>query len=516
MRVERLTWSHARSEAADAPLADFAGIAPAADVRVAASLPPVARRRRNRFLQRSTIRNLARALDLVVACAVVWALALSQGLDLWTSPLSAALPFLLAPFATVCGVWLAGGYRFRYAGSTVEHLLRVTAGALALLVPAYLLALVLGGDTSLMARVAAAGTLAMFGLHANYIGISRALTRAGQLSDNVVIVGATTAAADIVARNAREREINILGYFDDRAGRVSPTLMGDAPFLGGVDDLLNWERLPEVDRIVVTVTSTAQQRVRALIDRLRTLPQEVILVLDLEGFSPEQTSLARVVDAPAAYVSGAPRDARRAAMKRLFDVSVASLMLVCFVPVFAVIALLIKMDSPGPVFFRQKRHGFNNEIIRVWKFRTMRPESAEAARRAAEGLIRQTEADDPRVTRIGRFLRASSLDETPQLLNVLAGEMSLVGPRPHAIGMTASETEVTRIVGDYAHRHRMKPGITGWAQINGSRGPVHTAEEVRERVRLDMEYVRRASVWLDMWIVLMTAPRLLGDRDRAR
>jgi lipopolysaccharide/colanic/teichoic acid biosynthesis glycosyltransferase len=125
-----------------------------------------------------------------------------------------------------------------------------------------------------------------------------------------------------------------------------------------------------------------------------------------------------------------------------------------------------------------------------------------------------TTANDPRVTRIGRFLRMSSLDELPQLFNVLKGEMSIVGPRPHAVGMTAGSIEVMRTVGDYAHRHRMKPGMSGWAQINGSRAPCHTPEEVRERVRLDMDYVKRASVWLDAYIVLVTIPRLLGDGHR--
>ena len=141
----------------------------------------------------------------------------------------------------------------------------------------------------------------------------------------------------------------------------------------------------------------------------------------------------------------------------------------------------------------------------------MRPDKA-----AEDGLIQQTTHNDPRVTRIGRFLRRTSLDELPQIFNVLKGEMSIVGPRPHAVGMTAGSIAVTRTVGDYAHRHRMKPGMTGWAQVNGSRGPCHTADEVRERVRLDMEYVNRASVWLDVWIAMKTIPCLLGDGERSR
>jgi Undecaprenyl-phosphate glucose phosphotransferase len=510
MRAERLSWAdtpESSTESAAAPLARLEAVAASLETRSPAA-------RRSRFFHRSGLRYAARTLDLVAAVLVTLGLALAGGVDIWKAPLGQALPYALTPFAAFFGVRLAGGYRFRYAETIAAHLLRVGAGASAVMLAMFAGVVVTeAADPGLFAQIASANALALFALHANYVAGVRGLVRAGQLSDNVVIIGATQAAARMISRNAREREINILGYFDDRAGRVSrmTTLMGDTPFLGGVDDLLAWERLPEVDRIVVTVTSTAQERVRGLIDRLRSLPQEIILVLDLEGFAPESTSLASVVDAPAAYVSGAPKDLRRAAVKRAVDVAVAVVTGVCFLPFLAIIALLIKLDSPGPVFFRQKRHGFNNEIIRVWKFRTMRPD-----RKAEEGLISQTVVDDPRVTRIGRILRVTSLDELPQLLNVLAGEMSIVGPRPHAIGMTAEETEVTRIVGEYAHRHRMKPGITGWAQINGSRGPVHTQEEVRERVKLDQEYIQRASVWLDLYIMVMTLPRLLGDKSRCR
>ena len=265
------------------------------------------------------------------------------------------------------------------------------------------------------------------------------------------------------------------------------------------DDLWR-DKLPKIG-IIVTVTSNAQSRVRLLIDRLRYLPNRVVLLLDLDEFNPQGASLAQVAHTPAAYVSGAPEDARRATVKRISDIVFASLMLLAFAPLMAMIALAIKLDSKGPALFKQKRHGFNNETIRVWKFRSMRPDQ-----KAEDGIITQVTSDDDRVTKVGRFLRRTSLDELPQLINVLMGEMSLVGPRPHAVGMTTEATEVHKLVSDYAHRHRVKPGLTGWAQINGSRGPVHTAEEVRERVRLDMEYVNRSSFWFDLYIMIMTAP----------
>ncbi|MEQ1610067.1 MAG: exopolysaccharide biosynthesis polyprenyl glycosylphosphotransferase [Hyphomonadaceae bacterium] len=501
MRAERLAW-------ADRPKSTATGR------RESDKATPlvVQTTRRKRFLHRSGIRVATRFIDALAVAIVTIGLCLSHGIDLLAIPFGAALPYMLMPAMSVAGVWLPGGYRFRYAEPVLGHLLRAALGAsTAMGLVFVIMAMVDPAQLPVFARLCAANALTVFALHANYLGMVRAATRKGHLSDNVVIVGATHAAARIVSRNVREHELNIVGYFDDRAGRSAATLMGDTPFLGGVDDLLTWEGLPDVDRIVVTVTSTAQARVRELIDRIRNLPQEIILVLDLEGFNPEQTSLARVVDAPAAYISGAPKDVRRAAVKRVFDLVVATTALVVLAIPMAVIALAVRLDSPGSVFFRQKRHGFNNETIRVWKFRSMRPD-----KRAEEGVIRQTVADDPRVTRLGRFLRLTSLDELPQLINVLKGEMSIVGPRPHAVGMTAGSIEVTRTVGDYAHRHRMKPGMTGWAQINGSRGPCHTPDEVRARVRLDMDYVKRASVWLDAWIVLMTIPCLLGDRAKHR
>lgn len=501
MRAERLAW-------ADRPRAVKAGRREGD----AATIAPTHMTRRRRLIHRSSIRIIARFTDTAGLYAVTLCLAYASGIDVWRLPVLIALPLFLLPPAILAGIWMAGGYRFRYAGAVAAHLLRAVAGTTlgicAVLPLAYLTGFPL---PALLINICAVNALAIVSLHANYLGVVRAATRKGHLSDNVVIVGATQAAARIVSRNVRERELNIVGYFDDRAGRNAATMMGDTPHLGAVDDLLAWEGLPEIDRIVVTVTSTAQARVRELIDRIRNLPHEIILVLDLDGFNPEHTSLARVVDAPAAYVSGAPKDMRRAAVKRVFDLGVAAVAAVVLAIPMLVIGALIRLDSKGPVLFRQKRHGFNNEIIRVWKFRTMRPDKA-----AEDGIIRQTTANDPRVTRIGRFLRASSLDELPQIFNVLKGEMSIVGPRPHAVGMTAGSIEVTRTVGDYAHRHRMKPGMTGWAQVNGSRGPCHTPEEVRERVRLDMDYVNRASVWLDLWITLKTIPCLLGDRERSR
>jgi polysaccharide biosynthesis protein PslA len=331
----------------------------------------------------------------------------------------------------------------------------------------------------------------------------------GRLVPNIVIVGATGAADRLIAHALTTRKANILGVFDDRLARTPGALHG-VRVLGDTKALLGHRIMPYVDRIVITVPPRARVRVRQLIERLRVLPNEITLLLEGEDAEREDAAFSRVVDVPLAYISGPPTDQARAFVKRSQDVVVGLLALVVVVPLMAVVALAIRLDSPGPILFRQRRHGFNNEEIVVWKFRSMRHEDADHT------AARQVQYGDERVTRVGRFIRRTSLDELPQIFNVLKGEMSLVGPRPHAIGMKTGAVDSARLVAEYAHRHRMKPGITGWAAIHGSRGPVDTPEAVRRRVALDVAYIERQSFWLDLYVLAMTLPCLLGDRSAVR
>jgi exopolysaccharide biosynthesis polyprenyl glycosylphosphotransferase len=282
------------------------------------------------------------------------------------------------------------------------------------------------------------------------------------------------------------------------------------PLLGDTDALLQHRLTPYIDRVVIAITASAETRVHELSEKLGVLPHPLNLFVD--GGTPDEddATLARIAMGVEHSLSGW-RDLRgRIVAKRAMDLTLATLGLVAAGPVMLATALAVKLDSPGPVFFRQRRHGFNNEEFLVWKFRSMRHEAADAQ------AARQIRAGDDRVTRVGRFIRKTSLDELPQLFNVLRGEMSIVGPRPHAVGMKTAGVESAKLVAEYAHRHRMKPGLTGWAAIKGSRGPVDTPECVRRRVALDVEYIERQSFWLDLYIILMTAPCLLGDRSAVR
>jgi exopolysaccharide biosynthesis polyprenyl glycosylphosphotransferase len=215
----------------------------------------------------------------------------------------------------------------------------------------------------------------------------------------------------------------------------------------------------------------------------------------------------RIGARPVVDVNRAPLSSVNALLKRAEDLVVLMVALPVFAILTVAVCIAIKLDSPGPVFFRQWRAGFHDQRFRVWKFRTMHHHMRD------DGSARQTGRTDRRVTRVGRILRKSSLDELPQLLNVLMGDMSIVGPRPHALAMTTTGRPLHEVVIDYPSRHRVKPGITGWAQVSGCRGEVDTAEKLSRRVMLDCYYIEHWSIGFDLWIILRTICNVLLAHD---
>lgn len=431
--------------------------------------------------------------------------------SLLNTPVGEVMPFALGALVFARALHSFGLYRFVRSESVVRHSCHLAA-AWAVAVLALLTTYRLGHDQPPITAcwlwsILAAATLAA--LHAVWWLTVRAWRAAGWLTPNLVIVGATSHAESIIGDAIARGHVNVVGVFDDRRERRPAAVLG-VPVLGDIDALLGHRIMPYVDRVVLAIDPGATSRVRALTARLAVLPNEVTLFLGEGDSTGRSTALARLEDLPLADLGRGADIDRRALAKRLQDLLIAAPALLLVSPLLAVVAVLIKMDSRGPVFFRQRRHGFNNEEIVVWKFRSMRADAADAR---AE---RQVCADDDRVTPVGRYLRRSSLDELPQLINVVRGEMSLVGPRPHAIGMKTGEVESAALVSAYAHRHRVKPGITGWAAINGSRGPLHTPAEVHRRVALDVDYIARQSFGLDVKIMAMTLPKLLGDRQVTR
>jgi Undecaprenyl-phosphate glucose phosphotransferase len=451
--------------------------------------------------------------DAAVTAALGWiACETANPSGLWSAPVDSVAPFVGAAILMLAALRWFGAYRFGTREGLFLHLSRVAA---ALIGPGLILSAcaaggLFPGNVGEMAILwFGAATLLLLGCHAGWWAATRAMRRSGRLTPNIVIVGATPNAERLIDRAIASREIAVLGIFDDRLDRAPDEIRG-VPVLGDTDALMSHRIMPYVDRVVISVSSMAQVRVNALAAKLGVLPNDVTVMVDLGADDRQSAALSRLLDAPLAQMSSRRDDERRAFAKRLQDLVVGAAALVVALPVMVMVAVAVRLDSPGPILFSQRRHGFNNEDIVVWKFRSMR----HAPRHEAE--VRQIRRNDDRVTRVGRFIRKTSLDELPQLFNVLRGEMSLVGPRPHAPGTMTGEVESAHLVGGYAHRHRIKPGMTGWAAIKGSRGAMETPEEVRERVALDIDYIERQSFWLDLYIMVMTLPCLLGDRRGAR
>lgn len=249
-----------------------------------------------------------------------------------------------------------------------------------------------------------------------------------------------------------------------------------------------------LDEIIISCPWSANDRIQELVEGLSTIPATIHLAPNSTSPLMRDPQPARVGRMRTILLAPAPLTRRDLVLKRAFDIVGASVLLAATLPLFAAIALLIKLDSPGPILFRQSRHGFNHREFRVIKFRTMSTLDDGA-------FIQQARRNDDRITRVGRFLRSTNLDELPQLINVLAGQMSLVGPRPHAL---AHNNEYEERIRQYARRHKVKPGITGWAQVNGYRGETSSIDKMLKRIDHDLYYIDHWSLFLDIRILIMT------------
>jgi Undecaprenyl-phosphate glucose phosphotransferase len=325
------------------------------------------------------------------------------------------------------------------------------------------------------------------------------LGKLGYLTRNVAVFGCGDLGVRLVnvLHRANDPWVRIVGVFDDRVGRV-PRVVEGYPVLGNLDALLNHARLNRVDDVVLALPWAAEDRIVSIIDRLEQLPVEVRIGPDVTGLRFYQGSYSRFSGIPMLNVSGKPISGWSSVLKTLEDYVIGTCALICLAPLMLIVVAAIKIESRGPVLFRQKRYGFNNKLIEVYKFRSMHHHLSDknAEKLAAPG--------DPRITRLGAFLRRTSIDELPQLFNVLRGEMSLVGPRPHATRAKAAGRLYEEVVEEYAKRHRVKPGLTGWAQVNGWRGNTDTEEKIKKRVEYDLFYIENWSVIFDLKIMLLT------------
>lgn len=309
--------------------------------------------------------------------------------------------------------------------------------------------------------------------------------------------GNASRVADLCAGRASE-PVQFLGIFSDEPARP-----GGPSVAGSVDELIDLSREMSIDDIVIAVPPDADalETVAQLRWRLRGVAVEVYILPHLAQGEDVVLPVEMFGPLPLVVVQRRPLSHAQALCKRLLDLAFGLILLVLLLPVLVAVAVAVKLDSPGPILFRQPRLGFNDRPFTVLKFRSMHASASDLM------ASRQTSRRDPRVTRVGRWLRKLSLDELPQLFNVLSGDMSLVGPRPHAPHTRAGGRLLKDAMAEYVIRHQVKPGITGWAQVNGARGELVTMDDLRRRVTFDLEYIQKWSVWLDIRIISMTVLR---------
>ncbi len=334
-------------------------------------------------------------------------------------------------------------------------------------------------------------------------------SKLGRLNRRAVIVGGGPEAHKLISalEASRETDIRIYGVFDDRSSeRVSNRVAG-YPKLGNIDQLIEFGRKKRLDLLILTLPLTAENRLLELYKKLLVLPVDIRLSAHTNALRFRPRAYSYIGNVPFIDLQDKPITDWDYILKWVFDKVVGSIALVVLSPVMALVALAIKLDSPGPVFFKQNRHGFNNELIEIYKFRSMYNDQSDAN---AAKLVTK---NDDRVTAVGRFIRRTSLDELPQLFNVLKGGLSLVGPRPHALQAKAADTIYSDVVNGYFARHRVKPGITGWAQISGWRGETDTHEKLQRRIEHDLYYIENWSVLFDLYILAMTPIALLKTKN---
>jgi Undecaprenyl-phosphate glucose phosphotransferase len=357
----------------------------------------------------------------------------------------------------------------------------------------------------------AAGALLLVAFRLSLRAVVQQWTREGKLKRRTVIVGGGHDAEVLVdsIRKSAGADVRLLGLFDDRNDERSPESVASLPKLGRVADLLEFARQTRVDLVIVSMPLSAEKRVLEMLTQLWVLPVDIRLSAHMSKLRFTSKAYSYVGDVPVFDMADRPISDWNLIFKWLFDKLVALLALIVLSPVMVATAIAVKLDSPGPVFFKQKRHGFNNELIEIYKFRSMRTDMLDAS---ASRLVTK---GDPRVTRVGRFIRKSSIDELPQLFNVLRGELSIVGPRPHALQAKADNQLYYEAVEGYFARHKVKPGITGWAQIHGWRGETDTVDKIMQRVQHDLYYIEKWSILLDLYILVMTPFSLLSKSENA-
>lgn len=415
----------------------------------------------------------------------------------------------LGTLVTIVSVHIAQGYHSRSLTSLYSMISTLFAGGTA----AFCLIAVFGylsGSLHEYSRLWLLLTIlaSVLLLSINRIVVNQIVQRAivaDKMFESIVVVGANEHAEKMIhaINKASHSNVKVLGVFDDRVDRDMPDSLRPK-LLGSTTELLNFIRCNHVDRVVVALPWVACERIDGLLNKLRTVPVRIDLVPNDVVWRFAGINMERLGTVPVVTIANGRVAEQSGIVKRVEDLLISSLLLLLIAPLLLLIALAIKLDSKGPVIFKQRRHGFNNDVFEVYKFRSM------TVAVSASGDVKQATRNDFRVTMVGKFLRRSSLDELPQLFNVIRGTMSIVGPRPHAV---QHNLEFASIISAYFARHNVKPGITGWAQVNGLRGETDTVDKMHRRVECDLHYIENWSLGLDIKIILRTAIAVWFDAN---
>lgn len=480
------------------------GLSPLA-LQVAAGL-------RQSVISPAVVGGATRLADLTILTVLGLAGMAAGGVDMLST--TALLPILSALVLTAAFFQAADCYQIPVMRQVLGHGARIAVAWTLVFLTLYMIKSVgnfmRGLDEAVLLVWYGSGLAALLVARMVVSAFVRRWTRDGRLERRAVIVGGGQTAADLIheIENQPNNDIRICGLFDDRKSARSPDVVAGYPKLGTVTDLVEFARIARIDMLIVTIPLRAEKRLLEFLKTLWVLPVDIRLSAHTDKVTFRDRASSFIGTVPFVDVVEKPMADWDAIAKRTFDLVVAAGALVLLSPVMIATAIAIRLDSKGPILFRQKRYGFNNEVIDVLKFRSMYHEMADPA---AKKVVTK---NDPRVTRVGRFIRRTSIDELPQLINVLRGDLSLVGPRPHAVNAHTNEKLWDEVVDGYFARHKVKPGVTGWAQINGWRGEVDTAEKIQKRVEHDIYYIENWSILFDIKILIAT-PFALLNTDNA-
>ncbi len=469
---------------------------------------------KTRLMSMVVIRGAVRALDIALVCVLGVVVALfyvDEPVIIGNTYYMAAIA--MTAVVTVAGFDMLGLYSQASFNSFIRQMPRVllawTAAFALLLAAAFFLKAGHEFSRVWFAGWYVTGIVVLLGERLVVAGFVRRWTQQGRLYRRAAIYGGGVISEKLISdlEIDVDSDIRITGVFDDRGDDRVDRVIAGYPRLGGLKQLVSIARSSRLDLVIVALPITAEKRVLEVTRSLAVLPADVKLPARSTELRFTPGTYSRIGNVAMIDLLEKPIADWGSVSKWVFDKIVGTLALILLAPVMLAVAAAIKLDSRGPVLFRQKRYGFNNELVEVFKFRSMYTDrcDANAAQLVTKG--------DPRVTRVGRFIRKTSLDELPQLFNVVLGNLSLVGPRPHALEAKAAGDLYDEVVDGYFARHKVKPGITGWAQIHGWRGETDTPEKIQKRVECDIYYIENWSLLLDSYILLKTPFALLRSEN---